>query len=387
MAFFGVTIETIEEILPHPNADKLEICKLCNLSFQFIILKGMWKVADACLYFPIDSLVPEDVAVLLGVEGKLAGKKKNRIKTIRLRGIISQGIIAELSTLHAKYGDKKAHRLYNILHVLYMKDLRDRKTKDYIQERVAKLLAGALGITKYEPPPTFSKNARMISLPCGMSPYDIEGAERYQNVVDEMMDKVCVVTEKMEGSNWSCTIVPTESEPEVYVNTRRHALIPIDEGGEHIWWAVAKSQGLVEFVTGLAKVQSAEIGQPITLYGEMCGPRIQGNIYKFPTNQVYIFDIKIGTKWLSWDTFSFLVETLYDSKWLVPVISQNLTLREWMTQQNATTIDEVSTGNSVFGEFLREGIVIRTRDSIYIQGFGRALIKRRSSEYLAGTSI
>lgn len=191
----------------------------------------------------------------------------------------------------------------------------------------------------------------------------------------------------VHNSNFSVTIVPTESEPEVYVNTRRHALIPIDEGGEHIWWAVAKSQGLVEFVTGLAKVQSAEIGQPITLYGEMCGPRIQGNIYKFPTNQVYIFDIKIGTKWLSWDTFSFLVETLYDSKWLVPVISQNLTLREWMTQQNATTIDEVSTGNSVFGEFLREGIVIRTRDSIYIQGFGRALIKRRSSEYLAGTSI
>jgi len=65
MSEITVTVERIEAIEPHPNADKLEIAKVAGT--QTLIVKGQFRAGDLCVYFPPDILLPGDVSEALGV--------------------------------------------------------------------------------------------------------------------------------------------------------------------------------------------------------------------------------------------------------------------------------------------------------------------------------
>src|SRR5215813_9933348 len=95
MSTFAVSIERIASVWPHTNADRLEMARLTSMSYQFVIAKGSFQPGDRVVYFPIDSLMPDPLIAAIGLTGKLAGPRMNRVKTVRLRGEISQGIVAE----------------------------------------------------------------------------------------------------------------------------------------------------------------------------------------------------------------------------------------------------------------------------------------------------
>ena len=77
-----VEVCKILEISEHPNADRLEIATIKG--WQCIIPKDTFKVGDAVVYFPIDSVLsPEVEAKLFPPESKVK-IKNGRIKTIRL---------------------------------------------------------------------------------------------------------------------------------------------------------------------------------------------------------------------------------------------------------------------------------------------------------------
>jgi RNA ligase (TIGR02306 family) len=90
LSVFAVTIERIAHVWTHTNADRLEMAKVTSMSFQFVIAKGSFKPGDLVIYFPIDSLLPEPLITVLQLSGKLAGAEHNRVRTVRLRGEISQ---------------------------------------------------------------------------------------------------------------------------------------------------------------------------------------------------------------------------------------------------------------------------------------------------------
>src|SRR5260221_603855 len=94
MSIFSVSVERIASVWEHANADRLELARLASMSYQFVIAKGSYQVCDLVVYFPIDSLLPASIISALELTGKLAGSEKNRVKTIRLRGVISQGVVA-----------------------------------------------------------------------------------------------------------------------------------------------------------------------------------------------------------------------------------------------------------------------------------------------------
>jgi RNA ligase (TIGR02306 family) len=107
------------------------------------------------IYFPIDSLLPEKVIKVLPevIAKKLSGKEHNRIRTVKLRGEISQGLALKVAEFP--------------LDQFMGKD--DMETVD---------ITRFLGVEKYEPPETFDGDC-----PCGRLPevspyYDIEGCDR-----------------------------------------------------------------------------------------------------------------------------------------------------------------------------------------------------------------
>jgi len=90
MSSFQVTVEKLV-ILPHPNADALELAQVSG--YRAVVAKGRYVTGDLACYIPEQAVLPPDLIAELGLEGKLAGPAKNRVKAVRLRGELSQGIV------------------------------------------------------------------------------------------------------------------------------------------------------------------------------------------------------------------------------------------------------------------------------------------------------
>ena len=356
MAFFGVTVETIGYIRPHPNADKLELGYLDGMKFQFIVGKGEWKRGDKCLYFPIDSILPNNIIEKLGLVGKLAGSQRNRVKTIKLRDEISMGIIGPISLVQ---------------------ELPNWETAT--SEEITQYLR----IVKYEPPILDGggyHKGRMVSLPTGLGVYDIEGAERYPGVVERLLDQYVYITEKLEGSNFSCGYSILDNE--FYVNTRRHSLKE-DPGQKSPYWEIARRDRLLDLAKRLAQ-EFAKVGlcpKMVTIYGEFVGPAVAGNIYRLTEHKVYVFDIKVDELYLSSEQFWKVVRE-NPNILAVPLLEGGTrSFRDWLGGQS---IQEASNGKSVLADTLREGIVIKPQiEQLDLELRGRLVIKQRSPEYLA----
>lgn len=85
------------DIEEHPNADRLEIARVRGTDLSGIVVKGQFTNGDRVIYIPEAAIVPDEVLETVGLVGKLAGAKKNRVKPMRLRGIFSEGIFLPCS--------------------------------------------------------------------------------------------------------------------------------------------------------------------------------------------------------------------------------------------------------------------------------------------------
>lgn len=166
MSSLIVEVCKIEEVIKHPNADKLSCVRI----------KGWWaitgldqyKVNDLVVFVPPDSILPNE---LIEKYQLTYLKGKNRITTQKLRGFVSQGLVLDLPDGNWKVGDD-----------------------------VAKIL----GITKYEPPePPSTMRGNQVSkkkLNPAFDIYtDIENVKHFNNVFED--GEMVVITEKIHGTN------------------------------------------------------------------------------------------------------------------------------------------------------------------------------------------
>ena len=160
------SIETIEEVNPHPNADRLEICKV--LGYNVIARKDEHVPGDKVIFIKPDTVLPDDD---WAKEYKKYSPK--RVKAVKLRGEWSEGIIIDPYEVG-----------WDIPSVWDVgKDVSDK-----------------LGIVKYEPPEPQELNAK------GLMPYDIPKTdeERWENWEDKIpWGEICDVTQKIDGQSWS----------------------------------------------------------------------------------------------------------------------------------------------------------------------------------------
>ena len=78
------SIQCIKALEPIANADAIE--KATVLGWQLVVKRGEFRVGDLCVYCEIDSLLPERP------EFEFLRPRRFIIRTVRLRGQISQGI-------------------------------------------------------------------------------------------------------------------------------------------------------------------------------------------------------------------------------------------------------------------------------------------------------
>ena len=348
MSFFGVTIEKVGFVQEVPDSLYLDMIKPVGKDIQGIVGRGLYKVGDSFLLIPVDALVPEELLVKLNLSGKLNGKQKNRVSTRLLRKCLSQCLPAPMSLLEG---------------------LSDLSTES---------ITAYLGITKYEPPEVPCQGGVLYPLPFFCKHYDIESCDRFTDVADYLMDMPVYITEKLEGTNWSISYDVVADK--IYINQRNYTIV--EEGAaENMYWRAARKQDMITKVKELAKILQAK--NTLSIYGELLGPGIQGNIYQLKESQVFPFDVKMDGVWQEFSMFS-KVSTLLDFV-TVPRLAVGITLRDWL---DGKTVKEKSTGRSVLNNTIyREGIVIKPMDETYSEILaGRLFLKQRSPEYLMGNS-
>lgn len=354
MSEFGVFIEEIESVEKHFNADALEVAKLKGKEFQFVVGKDNFKAGDRVFYFPVDSLIPPGLDETLGVTGKLAGSAKNRVKTVRLRGLISQGIVAPLS--------------------IYTEGVATDGV-DY---------AEYFGVTKYEAPIKFCHSGFMKQMPEYIrSKYDIESAQRFSDVIDYLADNniPVVILEKVEGTQLNVAL----DEEGFHICSRNNKWErQFDESGKphsNIYLDVFERnpelKDFSEFLKAKGNVSN------VTIRSGVVGPDIQSNIYKLNAITYYMFDIVINGKHIPFKELGLAHKEFNNQKLKVaPIIGVYSNINEYL---EGSDIVSKSNGQSLINpDKLREGIVIRPYDTeLYHQEIGRLILKVRSPEYLA----
>jgi hypothetical protein len=101
------TIQFIKDLVAIPQADNIQ--KATILGWEVVVKKGEFKVTDPCVFCEIDSIMPDLP------EFEFLRQSKFRIRTIRLRGQVSQGIAFPLSILHGKYKERRRLRCNRII--------------------------------------------------------------------------------------------------------------------------------------------------------------------------------------------------------------------------------------------------------------------------------
>ena len=87
-----VTIRTVSELIPIKGADRIELAKVDG--WQCVVKKGDFEVGQMGFYFEIDSILPADDERFAFLE-----PRKFRIKSMKLRGALSQGLLMPMSIL------------------------------------------------------------------------------------------------------------------------------------------------------------------------------------------------------------------------------------------------------------------------------------------------
>ena len=315
------TIRVISDIRPIEGADMIELATVGG--WNIVVAKNVGhKVGDHVVYCEIDSFLPikEEFEFLRKSSYKKMGDQEGfRLKTIKLRGQVSQGLILPMSV----FGDF-SWTAYEGLDV-----------------------TNRLGIVKYEPPIPAELSGKVKGgFPSFLHKTD---EERVQNLVKEYGEYKLTsahqfyMTEKLDGS--SATFYMNEGE--FGVCSRNLELL---ETEGNTFWKVARELDLENKLKDKGN---------ICLQGELIGEGIQGNPYKIKGQTVHFFngfDIDTQTR-MNINDFLILLDELELVS--VPILDVAFLLPE--TVEGMVKLAEDKSRLNKLTE--REGVVIRSLDN------------------------
>lgn len=228
-----VTIQTVTDIQPIANADNIEAARV--MGWTVVVKKGEFQVGDPCVFFEIDSVLPD------GPEwSEFMRPRGFRVKTVRLRGVLSQGLALPHSIV-------------------------------FPYAPVGSDVTAVLGVTKYEPPTPLGAEIAG-PFPVRVPKTDEIRLQSCLGVLDELRGLDFYVTTKCDGM--SATYVRTEEG--LTCASRNWSLSP---GSGHIW-KIAEDLKLAE-----------RLPYDMAIQGEVCGPGIQKNRLNLTTVQLFVFNV------------------------------------------------------------------------------------------------
>ena len=241
------SIQKVINIFPIENADLLEVCQV--LGWYVVTKKGDFKLGDLCTYYEVDSFLPiEERYEFLrkNCYRKLADDTEGfRLRTIKLRGQVSQGLILPIDALTCCHeeGDD---------------------------------VTGLLNVIKYEPPLPTDFDGELAGPWPGFLPHtDETRIQGHPGVLERHRGKTFIAREKLDGT--SCTIYHNNVEFGVCGRTLNF----LEKEG-NTFWSIVNRYDLK---------RTLPLRGNIALQGEVIGEGLQGNKYKMKGQDIYIFNV------------------------------------------------------------------------------------------------
>ena len=309
------TVVRIADVQPIAGADAIELASVKG--WKVVTRKNEYKVGDLAVYFEIDSFLPvaPQFEFLRKTSFKKMGDREGfRLKTIRLRGQISQGLLTPVpNTIFGTINE--GDDLTELLHVV-----------------------------KYEAPiPAQLAGKIKCSFPSFIPKTDETRIQNFQADTNfSPAGERVYITEKLDGTSFTCYF----NKGEFGVCGRNWELT---ESSDNSLWNMANLLQLKNKLTLL--------GKNIALQGELIGNGINGNLYRLRDHKLFIFtgyDIDTGKRMpfdmLEWILFKLDLQ-------MVPVIESNLVLPKGDIVDYMLLMAEAK--SEINPEVECEGIVVR----------------------------
>lgn len=304
-------IVKIDDIQPIPNSDNIELAYVKG--WRVVVKKNDFNVGDLAIYFEIDSMIPATTPSFEFLHKYCYNKRHDcfRIKTIKLRGTISQGLLTPLNDTPLA-GLELGTDLTAEFNLRTYDDLTD----EYVQKNFKSL----------KPFPYFLERTDQ---------------ERIQNI-PEFFENKCTylydITVKLDGMS-TCIF---KKDGKIGVCSKNYEVTNEDS----IYHKTLRKEGLFDFIE--------KYDGDVAIFGETIGEGIQNNRAEIKGQEFYAFDIrkpKEGfNKWQSIDFDGFYIKR-------VPI--------KLFGYESFDSIDEfieLSKGSNIISDTMREGIVVTVKD-------------------------
>lgn len=336
------SIKLISDIMPIEGRDRIVLAVVDGWSV--IVKKDEFKIGDKCVYIEIDSVLPDKP------EFDFLRKNNFRIKTMKMAGVISQGICFPVDILPS--GDYQVNQdVTDIIGVTqYEKTMdkeRDANPSQHTSKKYPQFLMRMEWFRKLVIPKKEQKG-----FPSFLSKTD---ETRIQNMPHILKNNgLWVATEKIDGQSGTFCLVrhksinPFKKNKFEYIVCSRNLRIYTKNNSSY--WSVSDRYNIENLLRSI-------IGDNdwVAIQGECVAPNVQGNKYKVTEPDLYVFNVIYPTGRMG----SITAKALCDAIGLkfVPIVSNGYVLPE--------TVNEVldyAHGQSAIGDTLREGLVFRSMD-------------------------
>lgn len=337
MSSLIVEVCTIDNIKPHPDPETINLEIATVKGWDCIVGKGTYQTGNKIVYIPIDSMIPLEWSEKWNITKYL---HKGRVKSLKLRGFISCGLIVACEDLQWVVGQD---------------------------------VSEFYGITKWEPQElTSTKSENERDNPKFIKYTDIENFNNFPDIFDE--NELVIFTEKIHGTNSRVGFIDGNFIAGSH-NCNKRLDIPIPKNkitntifnfignkifgkdiikknydylntSQSLYWYPLTQSNIRNMLLYLNEIYNKKT---IILFGEIYG-NIQDLKYGLDKQYDFIaFDLYVEDHYLDFETFQ-----LYCSMFnipIVPVIYNGKFSKE--------KVFEYRQGQSTIASHIREGIVIK----------------------------
>lgn len=384
-----VTLRTISDLQPIKGADLIEVATVDG--WEVVVKKGEFNVGDLAIYFEIDSFLPASnprfsFLAQRGTKKDSDGVERVRLRTVKLKGQISQGLLLPISSF---FTPEDISELFEFGFL----GLDDNGNHIVLQEH---RLDKFLDVIKYELP-EWDQAKGMPANAGGRFPEFIPktDAERIQNLWGKWSEKYkdveFIASLKLDGS--SITIAVIDDPEHFYTKLDKTEQVLNEETGEietkiiepypfnftredgkpyqvivcsrnlvlkyekdNNFWKGVENENLITKICGIYEY----FEEPLALQGELMGEGVQGNRESLKQHEVFIFRVFITSdqEFLNHSALKYFAD-----KWGIKLVPQLGKVSPFMDYESVNDILKASEIESINNK-VAEGIVYHSAYNI-----------------------
>ncbi|MBE6015916.1 MAG: 2'-5' RNA ligase [Lachnospiraceae bacterium] len=337
------SIQRIWEIAPIEGADRIELAKV--LGWQCVVNRGQFRPMDLAVYFEVDSYLPirpefEFMRASSYRKTDVMGEGF-RLKTMRFRGQVSQGLLLPISLFSELSGD----------------------------EELGTDVTEALGVRKWEIEEKATTGGTVIgTLPIDVPHTDETRVQAEPELIGDFVGLEYYITTKMDGSSHSVSL----DENGFHVTGHNYEY---KDDGKSAFYELIKRDDVESKMRAYYKEKGLKL---LTIQGELCAPGIQQNRLRLIRPEWYVFTIRIDGKRVGLKEMQHICDLMKLQMVPVEEVGTNLPLKYPTVEALLERADgEYPKGGK------KEGIVIRPTEPVFNERISAALsMKVVSNKYL-----